>query len=507
MTGSPNTVKSSGITRQIRSKLNFHDEKLWKLFSSRRLELIDTMELSRKKASEQDAEILKCSRILMSEFGYLDQHEQDFVKLVSVAIQSVRRNRKRSTKTKNISHTRDKFVIVNQISTPNSEDDFHSDQEDSSVFKITDVLKTDDHFGANYQNSQFNSKTLPINSLLKPVLPKQNSFTKLPSFASLLAEDNRPNAQQQFSNKGIMALNKLLSIMKKSKTCNDLSLQLQNLPNNLSVSSSFYENVEVLGSTTILSTILYIFEKNFVDLNPSSISYLRLKLNNDFTLSKILKNLDLSMNEYYNNDFLSAQTFKRLIGCCVKDFGFDTVISPLTEIIHEIILKEYPLISKNSSMSDTQVSGIPLRIPSPSVMAMTSSTRTRRNSIQVELKFNSSVLKFQFDPVSSSKPTLLELIENGKDAFNIQTNSHVFLKNLKNLVRLQTDEDVSKIFDDCNDDSTIEIGIFISETPDSLSKKHHNSSLDTLRSAVEVVESRSKENSISTDKIVFQPLL
>ena len=48
--------KKHGITHQIRHKLRggaFADDRLWKRFLARRLELIDTLDLLLKKALEQ----------------------------------------------------------------------------------------------------------------------------------------------------------------------------------------------------------------------------------------------------------------------------------------------------------------------------------------------------------------------------------------------------------------------------------------------------------------------
>lgn len=91
--------KKLGVTHAIREKLNFHDERLWKRFSARRLELIDTLDLSSRKASEQELEIRRVSEMLRLEFDYPASYTSDFNKLVRAAIQSVRRNRKRSSKT------------------------------------------------------------------------------------------------------------------------------------------------------------------------------------------------------------------------------------------------------------------------------------------------------------------------------------------------------------------------------------------------------------------------
>lgn len=94
----PNKHSKNGTTHKIREQLNFVDEKKWKRFSSRRLELIDKFQLSQFKASEQDLNIKQIANILRTEFGYPVTYSSEFEKLVTAAIQSVRRNRKRSKK-------------------------------------------------------------------------------------------------------------------------------------------------------------------------------------------------------------------------------------------------------------------------------------------------------------------------------------------------------------------------------------------------------------------------
>lgn len=94
----PSRSVASGTTRRIREQLRFHDDLQWKRFSSRRLELIDRFGLSHHKASEQDASVRSIADTLRHEFGYPVTCLSEFEKLVTAAIQSVRRNRKRSRK-------------------------------------------------------------------------------------------------------------------------------------------------------------------------------------------------------------------------------------------------------------------------------------------------------------------------------------------------------------------------------------------------------------------------
>lgn len=98
--GSISSMRGTGMTQLIRAKLRFTDESLWKRFSARRLELIDTLALSERKASEQDASIRKVAHTLLKEYGYDESNMGDFERLVRAGIQSVRRNRKRLPKSK-----------------------------------------------------------------------------------------------------------------------------------------------------------------------------------------------------------------------------------------------------------------------------------------------------------------------------------------------------------------------------------------------------------------------
>ncbi|KAK9428090.1 transcription factor Vhr1-domain-containing protein [Lipomyces doorenjongii] len=96
----PPSLRISGVTQTLRRKLQFTDEGLWKKFSARRLELIDSMSLSTKKSSEQYDVIIAVADTLRDEYGFPPHTLPDFDKLVRAAVQSVRRNRKRQPKSK-----------------------------------------------------------------------------------------------------------------------------------------------------------------------------------------------------------------------------------------------------------------------------------------------------------------------------------------------------------------------------------------------------------------------
>ena len=171
---------ANGTTYKIRESLQFLDNKKWKLFSTRRLELIDRFKLFEKKASEQDCNIERIANILRTEFDYSIEHQVDFEKLVTAAVQSVRRNRKRS---KNLNMQSGATVFSDQES-PKT--------ESSSLMKI----KTS-------QESPVLSNNSPIESFLIPSASSlsHNNINKHKSVTVSVAASQRNSNSDSDSNK------------------------------------------------------------------------------------------------------------------------------------------------------------------------------------------------------------------------------------------------------------------------------------------------------------------
>lgn len=404
---SPNS--SNGTTSVIRKKLKFTDELLWKQFSSRRLQLVESLSLSSKKASEQDEEIKICANTLMNEFHFPESTLPEFDKLVRLAIQSVRRNKKRSEKrlaskletftsddeqfTQNMK--RIKFDSSSSSIPPNSRDSnkFGFSEHDDSTHNL-DLLSTilleeeknkklhetsDNFISSNYSSENDaanvnlthvdNNKSIDnmlvtpkessniidfslitsnnankdpakesenidsriaVDSLVGPVIQDSD---KLPSIKKL---DENP----EFSN----AAQKILYSIKNSKCCYEFS----KLSGNEYSRTRNYDLLEEFGSACINSAVLYTLEKWFDHLLPDSSSYIKLRLKSDLTLGLIVKNLDKASIEVNRlSDFVASQLFKKLIGGCIKDFGFNSILNPLCDIFHSIITKDYPIIAKD----------------------------------------------------------------------------------------------------------------------------------------------------------------
>ncbi|ODQ47609.1 hypothetical protein PICMEDRAFT_15543 [Pichia membranifaciens NRRL Y-2026] len=395
--GSRSSSSSNGTTSIIRKKLNFTDEALWKQFSSRRLQLVESLSLSSKKASEQDEEIKVCANTLMTEFHFAESSLPEFDKLVRLAIQSVRRNKKRSEKrlaSKLETFTSDDEQFPHSIKRPKAErhgsgagsrSDERSDENDDGAHNLnllsTILIEEENHNRLHSHSSDYNGENdgipntdseittsnsivtnpkktssvmdfslinhnhhksgdhkdtenidsrVAIDSLVAPIIQDSD---KLPSIKKL---DESP----EFANES----QKILHKIKNSKSCFEFS---KNSGNDYSRTQN-YDLLEEFGSSCINAAVLYTLEKWFDHLLPDSSSYIKLRLKSDLTLGLIIKNLDTESVEVNRlSNYVASQLFKKLIGGCVKDYGFDSTLNPLCDIFHSIILKDYPIIAKD----------------------------------------------------------------------------------------------------------------------------------------------------------------
>lgn len=237
---------STGTTHKIRENLQFLDNKKWKLFSTRRLELIDRFKLFEKKASEQDCNIERIANILRTEFDYSIDHQVDFEKLVTAAVQSVRRNRKRS---KNLSMQSGANVSSDQESPKSNsssllkikpQDSYHNNHADnfmipsaslSSVSKknksvTVSVAASQRNSNSDSDSSKFPSPSVsPISSPLQinrsPLLHTNSIHSIFPS-ASASSNNNSLFSNDTKSNK-LPSLNK--------STSNEYKLNLPSIQN------------------------------------------------------------------------------------------------------------------------------------------------------------------------------------------------------------------------------------------------------------------------------------
>lgn len=505
MDDTSNEQKHLGVTHAIRARLNFLDEKLWKRFSARRLEFIDTLDLSSKKASEQEKEIKSVSESLRIEFNYGLDYAPDFEKLVRAAIQSARRNRKRASKSQrqhsdvgpvdNVKKPRifqsapfSQPAFLNSYHDPQimnmrqplprfSESDFSNGVSDNESIHhsnkktfISEISKLnsdsqDDIYDLNYSKtksfSPFDKSRLAIDNMIKPRI----KYDSMPTINKSLEADTSANEN--------MAKSIILHYFEISKTCAEAR-------------SKKTKNLEALGEAVILSCITYLFEKSFEAASETSTEYLTAKLKKELYLARFYKELDFNVAERLSDE-IAVISLYTLLGGCVKDFGFEAIVYPLCELFYISLIKEYPLISKNSKpftyinetskkahiaqgefkgglnslaavASDIQKSehstiSPPVKLPvefkkEASVGSQVSgSYNFGPGRKQVILKFASSSLEFTY-PQTSAAPRFIEILENARSAFrlSLRDDSILGLKNILTGMIINSDIDLEKIF-------------------------------------------------------------
>lgn len=483
-----NEDKKIGITHSIREKLNFLDERLWKRFLARRLELIDTLDLSSKKASEQEDEIKKVAEILRLEFKYSQDYFPDFDKLVRAAVQSVRRNRKRSTKNRkgNAKKRRLSEDFHDHPEMSRDESVGESGGEGNNFLSEIARIQADSHdmiYDMNYPRSNHFTKQdhtrAAINSIIQPVnLESRSSHlgVLLPPLSSI------PINQQQIDNeKELQAIRlSLLLLMKRLKLC----LKLTNVPHN--------SYVHVLGQSAVSAISAMVFEKSFSGLNRTSVEYLQEKMTLPVFLARFYRSLEPESADCQAlDDDTATTTFLTLTGCCIKDFGFNLVLYPIGEAFYRSILLEYPLVIKSSvpflrTMLDcpekiekaepTSSFGTPLnnlasvatelrsQSPKPTLSHSPKPHHTPEveDKKHVRLTFLSSTLDFTYVVKNSAPPRLVEILENAKQAFKLNVNQIYNLRNSKSGAVINSDFDLEKLF---AQESSISLEVFTQRFP------------------------------------------
>lgn len=477
---------SKGATTIIRKRLNFTDEGLWKKFTTRRLQLVESLSLSSKKASEQFDQINLCAHTLMMEFGFSENTLPEFDKLVRLAIQSVRRNKKRSEKRlamklqqeengrkrRKLSQKQERAKFLSSIIKTGPEANGQSSGDIISGSSSPVMLSS---------NSSIDPPTSQFHSTIKTGITGTSPSLRGPNSArlaigSLIAPqihdpDRLPSIKQlPESPEFAVASQKILQLIKKSKTCYEFSCS-----SGLQDGNGNYELLEQMGSSCISAAVLYTLEKWFDHLLLDSASYIKLRLKSDLTLSLIVKNLDRASVEVSRlGDYIASQLFKKLIGGCVKDFGFDCVLFPLCNIFRSVITKDYPLLSKETKMhqwlkednklpepshgpfqfnstSVTSHPSLPLPgLPSliPNQIQHPISLPPIRNKLKtVTIEFNGRELKLFYSSRNNAPPTVVELLTNSRTAFSIVIKDQMLrIKNKDTGLFVNSDVDLEKIF-------------------------------------------------------------
>ncbi|KAM3124052.1 hypothetical protein ACQ2H7_002735 [Candidozyma auris] len=482
--------KKLGVTHSIREKLNFLDERLWKRFSARRLELIDTLDLSSRKASEQEDEIKKVAEILRLEFKFDQRYIGDFDKLVRAAVQSVRRNRKRSTKSKRSNGAKrprmsSEGSIDSVVKSENRTPEPSRKDDDRFLSEITrlNTDANDEVYDMNYPRTKSITKQdqsrVAIGTLIQPVSScgKSESRPHLGVMLPPLSDTNTPGPQAQAENeKELQAIRlSLLLLIKRSRSCLESTTKTRN------------DFLRGLGQNSIAAIAALVFEKSFINLNQTSIDYLSEKLLSHPFLAQFYRSLEPeSIVNRSLDDETASLTLQTLIGCCIKDFGFDRILYPLGEAFYRSILLDYPLVSSSSQpflRADLESFQQPasVEIPPPSqqngdfsltnLAAVATELRSHNrppspdssmDKKSVVLRFLSSSLRFTYPTKHSAPPRFVEIMENATQAFKLNGNQIYGLRNCKTGAYVTCDFELEKIF---KHEDNIELEIFPQSMP------------------------------------------
>lgn len=403
------TTSSPGVTQSIRSRLNFNDESRWKRFSARRLELIDQLSLSNRKASEQDEKIESVATTLREEYEYPPDFQQDFDRLVRAGIQSVRRNRKRLPKSK-------------------------QKQIDDNIIHH--------HCHHHNVNSKDIEKKLKISSLVSPSPPphRDPNSSIAGNFASLSLvgqqqtstssgsgnESSSRSSSRSGRGGGSSASSSNGSSDLFISSLNQLSTLLHRLsnhkPDDLHQTNS---NIEFLGDSIINSAASFSLEKKNSD--SVAIPYVRSTVLSSIVLNALADCIGVA----------SVTDLKALLANCSMKFGFDQTINSLSSVFYELLeLDQRSELISPSELADA--------FPA----SLKSSPLKLYQIRSVKLRFLDQKLDFTFDPSSNNTPpTISEIIENGKIAFHIIGDKNVIkIRDLDNMSLLDTDRDVADLF-------------------------------------------------------------
>lgn len=415
--------KKGGVTQSIREKLNFQDEKLWKRFSSRRLDLIDSMALSSKKASEQDVEISNVANTLREEYGYPPETAADFDRLVRAGIQSVRRNRKRVPRFKRSSH------VVSQS---------HHPQRVNFLAAMAGPMHhhPHDHHGADHTPTPHNNNNNGVATpppVMSPVKRHRSEEDASVALQSL-------RYQQQAHGHGRTTLPSVTSLS-LGIPAEHLKIACDRFLSFVARSHSGKEppssNLEALGRGLLESAVAFMLERHQPKDKHDS---LREKLLSEPTTAHVVQTLSLRPHSAPGTSSASP-FFHNLIGGCAKDFGFDAIVHALGNIYLELV----------PQYSGPVVGGAPPSVTShtPHTAAAPPPPRfgpTLPGYKAVTFRFMDKKMDFSFS-VNETPPTLYELLENGIKTFHIMVEDKVLhIRSHEDRELVKSDYDVKMVF-------------------------------------------------------------
>lgn len=515
--------KTSGMTQTIRHKLNFVDESLWKKFSARRLELIDIMALSEKKASEQDDDITGVADRLRCEYGYPSDTLADFERLVRAGIQSVRRNRKRIPKSRG--HTAQPDYTPKHKPRSSTAQQPRLQDEDMD----TDAQSPTDRFSSPVDSSlsiapHNDDRNLPqrADTEMADSGPEEPTFRDRISISALVSpsappveltrrgESYSPNSLQSVPSPdrhvtptsymhrkplhaGVTNGSRSVPVSESFTTALE---QLVSLVEQLPHASTYNQessNLEYLGFSVLHTAATLAVQKNRIPPNKDISQF----VNTVLLSNKVLQSVSSALPalHFFSSEQQHVENIKLKVAACATSFGFDLIIRTLCTVLTEMMnaghladgqpfdffgSRSIPARDKNSSIpapGPNSRSDLPpaVRMPSPVPSSVASSSggtsvcgvsAAAPRIIPVTLRFFSQKLDFTYAPGTSTPPTIPEILDNGKNAFHILGDNKVIkIRNLNLGGKvIETDGELAEVFETSRIDLELYFPVFESSS-------------------------------------------
>lgn len=464
---------------QLRSKLKWNNDLAWKKICKLRNKYIiefNLLELNLKNVMGK-TRLTDVCKLLINEFN-VDSNQLDlFIKVVILGIQSIKRNKKRNAKNK-LEHLGDKSEI--------------------SEIKITkaDVsLKNKDQSTIIGQQSNRNNNFLDILKDIvdnvKPIkeVSQLKSINNLPNLSIFIDDNidlvsNNSKKKLRDSDKDIIPfflIEKTILNIQNSKTCFNL-VKDTNISTNNNIIDEENGIIIKMGESILHLTTAYILERFMFNLPSISKKYIWDKLNSlqllnslsyqlfhNFTYIK-MKKIEMMPSDDIDNDTKNNITLLKLtLGALVKDFGFDSVLYDISEIIYHIITTRYPLQSDSSRSNMANKSKVSnhhyngqfdknkdadsiVHMPNPSVIFSSLSMKPNVANTEiyktVKIQFNNKEQEFKYSILSNASPTIAEIIDNCIKLFNILNRHNLAIFHRDE--RVMDDQKLSKLFNELN---------------------------------------------------------
>lgn len=439
--------KGSGMTQLIRQKLNFTDETLWKRFSARRLELIDVLSLSEKKASEQDQNIRQVANQLRTEYSYPDESLPDFEKLLRAGIQSVRRNRKRVPKSKHaVTVPPGQAYHYYSQKTPPPTAGGPEYKRESSVGDADEdeaMPDADSDSATRHPNASASRTVMSISSLVctDPLQRSAADSTSptLPSFSPLSASATPP-----------FKYDPAASIRLEAAAV--AAFDSYSLPLHSIATGSAYK---LLGRSILETSAMHAITK-LPKLSTSSAveGIVRENLLCEDTLRALARQLP-SLRATHDDSHMAVPSLYIKVALCAHDRGFDWAVGVLARVFGELAesaaASSAPPAVTTSSTRLPPITAAGALLPSPVASAPASVCSTTVDSapriVPVTLRFFTRKLDFTYSPQTSTPPTVTEILENGRNAFQIVADQQVLkIRDLNTGRDVESDSDLEYIY-------------------------------------------------------------